>query len=508
VCLLAVLALAAPQPVRAQASVSVETSPQLFSVLCALHAAGYESELSDSAIHPARAELRRHLLALDGPATVALREFYRQHATADPGVLMSRFVTLALVVGPPPKFEFELRREQLPPDVLAIEGFRDVLIKFHSEARIDDLWKQVSAYYDQESAKLRAPIGQMVLETASYLREVQRTSSNRTFIVYSEPLIGARTNLRSFGDRHVVIVEPGRDLPLDEIRHSFLHFLLDTLPRRYRVSIELKRPLHTYAGRAPRLPVDLRDDWGALFTECLVRAVEIRLRPEERRAALINEAERDGFVLVRVLDQALARFEQEEPAMSFYFPELVAGIDVAAETKRLETVQFASTSAPLAGESRISPEAELDRQLATGERLIARGQAEVAAATFERVLASHPEHPQALYGLAVASILTGQSERAKEIFRKLAQPPAASNTEGRVETPSRPVPPAIRAWSHIYLGRIYDVEDNRELALTEYRAALAVEGAPQEARSAAQRGISAGFKPARPGNDDSRKPPA
>ena len=133
--------------------------------------------------------------------------------------------------------------------------------------------------------------------------------------------------------------------------------------------------------------------------------------------------------------------------------------------------------------------------------------AEVAAATFERVLASYPEHPRALYGLAVASILTGQSERAKEIFRKLTQPPATSNTEGRVETPSWPVPPGIRAWSHIYLGRIYDVEENRELALTEYRAALAVEGAPEEARNAAQRGLAAGFKPARPGNDASRKPP-
>ncbi len=41
---------------------------------------------------------------------------------------------------------------------------------------------------------------------------------------------------------------------------------------------------------------------------------------------------------------------------------------------------------------------------------------------------------------------------------------------------------------------MYDVEGQRELAVTEYRAALAVAGAPESARAAAQRGVQAGYQ--------------
>jgi hypothetical protein len=54
--------------------------------------------------------------------------------------------------------------------------------------------------------------------------------------------------------------------------------------------------------------------------------------------------------------------------------------------------------------------------------------------------------------------------------------------------------PKILAWSHIYLGRIHDREGNHDLALSEYRAALAVDGAPEAARLAAQHGAEAETK--------------
>lgn len=41
---------------------------------------------------------------------------------------------------------------------------------------------------------------------------------------------------------------------------------------------------------------------------------------------------------------------------------------------------------------------------------------------------------------------------------------------------------------------MYDVEGKRDLAVLEYRAALAVQGAPNSARDAAQRGIVTGYQ--------------
>src|SRR5690348_18305306 len=75
----------------------------------------------------------------------------------------------------------------------------------------------------------------------------------------------------------------------------------------------------------------------------MVRAVELRMKrmsPGEREAAL-GRNDADGYVLVRPLVTALASFENSEPSMKRYFPDLVRTIDEKAEAKRLTAIQFA-----------------------------------------------------------------------------------------------------------------------------------------------------------------------
>jgi hypothetical protein len=47
----------------------------------------------------------------------------------------------------------------------------------------------------------------------------------------------------------------------------------------------------------------------------------------------------------------------------------------------------------------------------------------------------------------------------------------------------------VLAWSHIYLGRIYDGEGQPRQAEAEYQAALTVPGGPEQAKQAAQKGL-------------------
>src|SRR5579862_6465872 len=47
-------------------AVSVDTRPQLFAVLCALDAAGFDSGVSTANETPGRVQLRRRMLALQG----------------------------------------------------------------------------------------------------------------------------------------------------------------------------------------------------------------------------------------------------------------------------------------------------------------------------------------------------------------------------------------------------------------------------------------------------------
>jgi tetratricopeptide (TPR) repeat protein len=245
------------------------------------------------------------------------------------------------------------------------------------------------------------------------------------------------------------------------------------------------------------LPEEFHDDISAFFTECLVRAAELRLRrlPAAQLADQVNAAENNGYVLVRPLMAALAKFEMSEPAMNLYFPDLVRSIDVAAEVKRLQTVTFppASQEQAAGGDNfgaDVTPSARvsLEAALAAGERAIAAQDAPGAQAAFERVLARTPGQPRALYGLAVAFVLQRDGERARELFKQVVA--AASQPDASL----RPDPVAL-AWSHIYLGRMDDLEGNREDAVAEYQAALSVADAPESARVAAQRGIDQGYRP-------------
>lgn len=170
-------------PGEAHRSISVDSRPQLFAVMCALDAAGYESDASTASDTPGRVQLRGRMLALQGPAVAALRKYYTEHALGDSGATFSRFVSFALVAGPPPDFQFELRRDDLPPEALSLEGFNPILANFYSEEKLDELWKIYQPDYERGVESLRAPISNLVFTVSNYLREIIRSNSRRSFSV-------------------------------------------------------------------------------------------------------------------------------------------------------------------------------------------------------------------------------------------------------------------------------------------------------------------------------------
>jgi tetratricopeptide (TPR) repeat protein len=489
----------ASAPAEAHQAVSVDSRPQLFAVMCALDAAGYESGTDAARGTAGREQLRKRMLALQGPAAAALRKYYTEHALGDSGATFSRFVSFALVAGPPPDFQFELRRDDLPPEALTLEGFNAILANFYGEAKLDELWKFYQPDYERGVESLRAPVSNLIFTVSNYLRELTRPSSRRSFSVYVEPLAGDKTIFRTFGDQYALVVRPSSDPPMDDIRHAYLHFVLDPIAIRYRIQASRASPLLEFAARAPLLPVDFRDDFSSFFDECLVRAVELRLRrlsPADLASA-IDQAEGSGYVLVRSIYAGLSGFEKSEPAMGYYLPDLIKGIDVGAEQRRLGGVKFADAAPAVAAPPENSRTAAkpavssnpLDDDLAEGQRQISARNGVAAAASFERVLASHPDDERATYGLAVASALQGKPDQARELFTKVIA--AGQNP---LADPGAHPDPSNLSWSHIYLGRMYDVEGKRDLAVLEYRAALAVAGAPDSAKTAAQRGVESGYQ--------------
>jgi tetratricopeptide (TPR) repeat protein len=506
-------ALRAQQASPASSGISVESNRQVFATMCALDAAGFDAESSTFAEMPGRLALRDQMLKVQGPAAEALRAFYRDHVLADPGETLSRYITFALVAGPPPSFKLVGGRDLIPPDALAIEGFQDILANFYAEARLDREWSRVEPEYDRAIARDQAPLRHIVTVTNAYLRELLKPERGRTFTVYVEPLVANRANFRNLGNHYAMVIGTG-SFPTEEVQHAYLHFMLDPLPLQYRKSVETKSGLLNVAAKAPRLPVVYQNDFLAFADECLIKAVELRLKrlSPAQLDALLNDMDQSGFVLVRPLVAQLQKFEKAEPAMSYYFPDLMAGVDVDTEQKRLKEVKFADVElAPTAAanDNAAADEAsELDTWLAEGDRQIAARDVPGARATFEKITAKYPDDARAVYGLAIAWVLSGtqgSAENAKDLFERLVSKPVSADPDA--PKPIQTSDPKIVAWSHVYLGRIHDLEDERDQALGEYHLALAVDGAPEAARVAAQRGIAATYAPpARPGQGEPQKP--
>ena len=260
---LALLILPSRAVAQAQSStpplVSAQANPQLFATMCALYAAGFEADVSSDTANPAIDRTTFCVVGSERPGAQALRKYYRDHELSDPAQTCPVTLPSAWWPGRRRSSSYTLAHEDLPPDVLALEGFNQVLANFYQEARSTRLWNQVEAWLRAgRSALSRTAFRSLVLKETGYLREILRPG-RRTFTVYVEPLVGARTNVRNIGNQYVVVVDPQLD-SIDRIRHAFLHFVIDPLPIRYADSVAAESPLLSQAERAPRLPAEFHDD--------------------------------------------------------------------------------------------------------------------------------------------------------------------------------------------------------------------------------------------------------
>jgi hypothetical protein len=476
-------------------AVTVDGSEAMFTTMCALVAAGFESNISADNWTAFRAQMRERLRQQQGPAMDAMREFYKQHELREPGATLSRYLWFGLVTGPAPKFQTVLRRDEIPPEVLGLEGFGEILSNYYVEQNIGQLWRQVQPIYEREVVRLHDPVSQIVFVSTAYLREILDGSDPETFTVVVEPLVGRITNVRNFGNHYALVLSGGEDIPTDVLRHAFLHYLLDRLPLTYPHVVAVKRPLFEKAALAPRLAPELKDDFASYFSECLVRAVELKLRrlsPGEKEAAL-SRYDEEGYVLARPLFGALTKYENSEPSMKLFFPELVRAIDVGAESKRLAAVNFAPAEPTRIGDdpsteevarkkkpapTTVPNDAEIIAALTEGERRIAEKNPRAAEASFQKVLTKYPDQARAWYGIGLVALLDHDAARAKQVFGRLTAGEHAATAD-----------PLVLAWSHIYLARIFDDEGNPDVAKAEYQSALAVEGGPDQAKLAAQKGL-------------------
>jgi tetratricopeptide (TPR) repeat protein len=487
--LTSILLLVSFEPVAAQEQGQLDASRALFSVLCAVNAVGYDADLGSPSNHPFRETVRKELASKNIPSLEALKRFFADHRQKDWTAELSQYVSFALVVDGPPAFNYRLMRNELPPDVVPLEGLPLLMARFHREADLDSLWRRAQPHIDEVIARYHEPVTRAVTEVSAYLRNVTSGYSGGRFQIYVD-LLGAPNQIqsRSYANEYFLVITPSPEPQVEDVRHAYLHHLLDSLATRHAGDLMEKKALGDYALAAPFLPDYYKSDFLLLATESLIKAVESRVRhvPAQKKQALVQQALNEGFILAPHFAEQLPLYEGQDRAMRFYFRELVSSIDLKKEEQRLENLEFPEErpvrkAKVVPAKRKIEPTGAY-RTMEDAEQSYSKRQLEKARQGYLQVLNETDEkllHAKAYYGLARIAALNSDPELAETLFQRTLK-----------SSPD----PHVRAWTLVYLGRLADLADERQQAGEYYRTALAVEGASAAARKAAEKGLQASFK--------------
>lgn len=474
-------AVGLPASAQSVSDVRLEASQQLFAVLAAARTAGIGPSADPAGSPPVLARVDAALASLDPAVVASIKDFLQQQHAGERGAELNAQVSLGLLLLPPPGFEWAIPQNQLPPDVWPLRELPPLLRTFYTQAHLEQLWDTVRPAYEQAIADRQADVAQTLFETRGYLRLIEERYPNRSYTIYLEWLVPPTlVSARSYGGRYSLVLHPRSAEFVQAVRHQYLHFLLDPLAAKYADAMSAFSRLQPLAARVPHLPRAYRDDMLLLATESLIKAIEVRLGGLEPIEASeeITALERAGYLFVRHFFWALDEYEKEEPSIRFYFPELLRGFDAEREQARLKRVEFVplARAAPEALPVEVNPTTRL---LVEADNHMAAGNYGAAREVFQRILRErNPNQPRALYGLAIIASMEQDRRQAKYYF---------------LRTLEQAREPRILGWAHIYLGRIYDLEGDRQQALTHYQAALAVDARPQQVEQAARQGLEHPF---------------
>jgi tetratricopeptide (TPR) repeat protein len=499
-------------------TVTLISSEPVFAMAAALNACGYDEGLDESA--PERKRVRDEVnqaLAKSEDARDKrdhLCLFIAQHRMTGTERDISQYISLALYLTPPPELEFSTELAEMPPDSTQVAEIVPLLKDFVAAVDLHGIWLTLHHAYDEEADRLHDPLTRMIVSTNLYLKMPASTYDGRRFVVVIEPQFSPHmVNARVYGTDYVVVVSPANgQIRMGNVRHTYLHYMIEPLLYARANAIDRTQPILKEVREAP-LEFRYRSDSVPLTIECLIKAVEARTmdtgvpvykipanvdrsdmsryeherqvyqqKVEAVRLAAVRHDMTQGFVLTQYFYEQLIIFEKDPAGLRDTIGEMVYSMDVDQQEHRARQIDFdKEADGEVLGRSKPRKLAGLDlaeARLAAGDVATASAMARQALTVHTDSLESAADKARANFILARAAILTGNSEQAIDGFQKTL---AVSKD------------PRQLSWSHIYLGRILDLDCKRDEALAEYKTALTERDGQQDTRLAAERGLKTAY---------------
>ena len=499
-------------------TISLISSEPVFVMAAALNACGYDEGLDESA--PVRKHIRDEMdqaLAHSEDARAkrdALCLYIAQHRMTGGERDIAQYISLSLYLTGPPELELTADLTEMPPDSTQVAEIVPILRAFVAAVDLHGIWLAAHRTYDDEADLLHDPLSQMIVATNLYLKMPASTYDGRRFIVVIEPQLSPSTvNARIYGTDYVVVVSPvNGEIRMSDVRDTYLHYVIDPLLYARSNAIDREQPILKEIRDAP-LDFRFRSDTVPLTIECLIKAIEARTMdtgiPEYKIPAGVDRSQlpryeherelyqqkvdavkwaavqhdmRQGFVLTQYFYEELLQFEKDPASLKDTIGEMVYGMDMDQQVHRARQISF-DKEADEDVLQRSKPRQLTGLDLA--EARLAAGDVTTAAAMAQKVLAkqsdtiaSTADAARAHFILARVDLMTGHPDQAVDDFQKTL----ATSKDQR-----------LLAWSHIYLGRMLDLECKRDEALAEYKAGYAARDGQLDTRLAAERGMKAAY---------------
>ena len=488
-------------------TVGLVTSEALFDMITALNACGYDEGLSES--DPIRAQVRQAVNDTLRSSAAArdtrdgICQYFLRHRLNGAGRDLAQYVSLALYLSPTSDLAPNVSPAEMPPDAALISDVVPLLKSFAGAANLHLIWATHKQSYEDEVAKLHDPLTRMIVDTNIYLKQPASTYTDQRFLVVVEPMIApGETNARVYGGDSIVVVSPTHGtIPLTDVRHVYLHYSLEPLLYARAGAMDRLLPILKTVSDAP-LDVSYRSDIVALVTESLIRAIEARTMTtgiaayvppanvsrsdvarvarersvvdqqiEQVRQKSVDHSMQLGFVLTAYFYDELVSFERDPVSLKEAIGDMVYGMDVPAQVSRAKKVAFlpeGATDLVKRAPRRVGILDQAEIKLMKGDRA---GAQQLAQQALDQ---RSGDAAQANFILARTALMAGDGETAEKDFQ---------------QTIAQTSDPRLLAWSHIYLGRLYDLVEQRDQAITEYKAALTVRDSRPDTKQAAERGL-------------------
>jgi hypothetical protein len=494
--------------------ISLQTSEAVFEIAAALNTCGYDAGLDQS--QPVRQEVRDKINAAVRASAEAqyirdqLCTYIRRHVLSDSSHNLSQYVSLGLYVTLPPELTNSVPLTEMPPDSTQVVEMLPLLRQFAREIDLHYIWISVRPQYDAIVNSLHDSLSQMVIRTNVYLKMPASTDTDSRFAVVLEPLLDpGQTNARVYGADYVVVTSPTKDdkVRMDEIRHTYLHYELEPLLYARASSMDRMLPFLKAVRGAP-LEYTFRSDIVSLVTECMIRAVEARTmdtgvapfkapagvdhadfaaverdrhateqKAEAIRQAVVKRDMEEGYVLTAYFYDKLVTFEKEPQSFKETIGEIVYGMDVSSELGHIKHIEFSQQNE---GDVVHRGTRQL-HGLDLAEMKLMQGDVNGASTLAHQELDRHSgDTARANFLLARCAVMQRNVDDARRYFE---------------ETVRLGKDPRLLAWSHIYLGRMDDLEHSRDEAVAQYQQALVTRDGQLDTKEAAEHGLKEPYGP-------------